>query len=272
MPKMEAKASEEVVRGEMRVLEGRHHPKFVHRMFFSLFPIPSSYRARMLSSLCLLTVGRILQVAREGDKIIARVQARCRQQALIERFSQCGHLLERHAVGAFGTFHRFSPADRNAKLMRFVVQYAYDSSVSSGMTYLHDHGIVHRDPKYVTAPPVIHCQIIGEIFWSDAWLMNKLENIVFRPKDPSWDTLFTDVGSASPWIFSLEICLVCVSFDLAVPSTSIPLGNHPPPSQSLGYVAPEEPNQKGHGKPVDLWSTGYGYSLPLPIIHSAMKC
>ena len=30
----------------------------------------------------------------------------------------------------------------------------------------------------------------------------------------------------------------------------------------LGYVAPEELNQKGHGKPVDLWSIGYSHFLP----------
>jgi len=41
---------------------------------------------------------------------------------------------------------------------------------------------------------------------------------------------------------------------------------------SFGYVAPEVPNQNGHGKPVDLWSTGYGYVLPLPIIYTTMEC
>ena len=31
---------------------------------------------------------------------------------------------------------------------------------------------------------------------------------------------------------------------------------------SLGYVAPEVLNQKGHGKPVDLWSIGYDTVTP----------
>jgi len=41
---------------------------------------------------------------------------------------------------------------------------------------------------------------------------------------------------------------------------------------SLGYVTPEVLNQGGHSKPVDLCSIGYGYFLPLSIIHSAMEC
>jgi len=41
---------------------------------------------------------------------------------------------------------------------------------------------------------------------------------------------------------------------------------------SLGYVAPEVLNNKGHGKPVDLWSIGCGCLLSLLIIHNAMKC
>jgi calcium/calmodulin-dependent protein kinase I len=39
---------------------------------------------------------------------------------------------------------------------------------------------------------------------------------------------------------------------------------------SLGYVAPEVLNQKGHGRPVDLWSIGY--CCMLQIIHAAMEC
>jgi len=41
---------------------------------------------------------------------------------------------------------------------------------------------------------------------------------------------------------------------------------------SSGYVAPEELNQKGHGKPVDLWLIEYGHFLLPPIIHAAMEC
>jgi serine/threonine protein kinase len=40
---------------------------------------------------------------------------------------------------------------------------------------------------------------------------------------------------------------------------------------SLGYVAPEVLNQKGHGKPVDLWSIGYDYLFFLLITHT-MEC
>jgi len=67
-----------------------------------------------------------------------------------------------------------------------------------------------------------------------------------------------DFGVYARWALSPEPCLICMSFDLAVPGTSIPLENHSRRSQE---VAPEVLNQNGHGKPVDLWSIGYGYLL-----------
>jgi serine/threonine protein kinase len=33
---------------------------------------------------------------------------------------------------------------------------------------------------------------------------------------------------------------------------------------SFGYVAPEVLNNKGHGKPVDLWAIGYARLSPSP--------
>ena len=43
---------------------------------------------------------------------------------------------------------------------------------------------------------------------------------------------------------------------------------------SLGYVAPEVLNNKGHSKPVDLWSIAWGCFLSLLIVHhaAAMEC
>jgi len=35
------------------------------------------------------------------------------------------------------------------------------------MKYLHDHGIVHLDPKYVAPPFIIHLQSFSEVFGSD---------------------------------------------------------------------------------------------------------
>ena len=40
---------------------------------------------------------------------------------------------------------------------------------------------------------------------------------------------------------------------------------------SLGYVALEVLTQKGHSKPVDLWSIGYCYLLRLETIHAVME-
>jgi len=41
---------------------------------------------------------------------------------------------------------------------------------------------------------------------------------------------------------------------------------------SLGYVALEVLNHKGHGKPIDLWSIGWDCLLSLLIIHNTMEC
>jgi len=35
---------------------------------------------------------------------------------------------------------------------------------------------------------------------------------------------------------------------------------------SLGYVAPEVLNNTGHGKPADLWSTGYRFVFTYKMI------
>ncbi len=54
----------------------------------------------------------------------------------------------------------------------------------SGVKYLHDHDIVHRDPKRVVLP-FFHPQVLYGIFGPDNWRTDRPENILFRTKDPS---------------------------------------------------------------------------------------
>jgi len=119
----------------------------------------------------------------------------------------------------------------------------------SGMNYLHDHDVVPRDLKYVAPSFTIHPPIFGELFRSNAWLVNRPENTLFHK-----DIVIADFGMCIAWSFSLEICCICMSFDLAVPSISIPLGNHSRLSQEVWEMSltPEVPNKKGHGKPIGL--------------------
>ncbi|KAI9461068.1 Pkinase-domain-containing protein [Russula earlei] len=77
--------------------------------------------------------------------------------------------------------------------------------------------------KYLHANDIVHRDL-------------KPENILFRTKDPSSDIVIADFGIAKH-LDSPEEQLMSVA-------------------GSLGYVAPEVLNNKGHGKPVDLWSVG----------------
>ncbi|KAJ6475884.1 kinase-like domain-containing protein [Mycena vulgaris] len=84
------------------------------------------------------------------------------------------------------------------------------TSILSGVNYLHEHDIVHRN----LTP----------------------ENILYRTKDPGSDIVIAGFGCA--------------------------MHLHAPDEQlfsvagSLGYVAPEVLSRRGHGKAVDIWSTG----------------
>jgi len=42
--------------------------------------------------------------------------------------------------------------------------------------------------------PIIPLPIFGEIFGSNAWLVNRLENILSRTKDASSDIVIADFG------------------------------------------------------------------------------
>lgn len=126
----------------------------------------------------------------------------------------------------FSTFRLFSPADRNARPMRFVLQYAQFPLVQ------HDVPAWpwYRSPgsQVCCSTLVIHFQIFGEIFGSNAACEHCLLS-----QGPIVGHHYRRPWHVHRLTFSLGICLVCVSFNLAVPSTSIPLGSHSPPLQKI---------------------------------------
>ena len=74
------------------------------------------------------------------------------------------------------------------------------------------------------SPVIFHLLAFGEVFGSDTWLVNRPENILLHTKDSSSDIFIADIDIYVFWTFSPGTCIVCVSFDLAVPSISIPPG------------------------------------------------
>jgi len=85
--------------------------------------------------------------------------------------------------------------------------------------------------------------------------VDRPENILFRTKDPSSDIVVADLAYASPefsrWkhVSYVPYKFLCQTPRFhGEPLTSI--------AGSLGYVAADVLNQKGHSKLVDLWSIG----------------
>jgi len=110
----------------MPVLQGLNHPNIVPR-----FVCPSSsslsatpfliLRARVvvfLSPNCIwFSVGQIFRVVRVADRILPRIWAHCRRQAVLSISANVAThgSSERDAVLVLGTFDRSSPADSNAR-------------------------------------------------------------------------------------------------------------------------------------------------------------
>jgi hypothetical protein len=60
------------------------------------------------------------------------------------------------------------------------------------LKYLHDASIIHRNPKYVPPPFIIHLLIFSEVTGSDTWLVNRPDITLSRSKDLSSNIFITD--------------------------------------------------------------------------------
>ena len=143
---------------------------------------------------------------------------------LFECISQRGHFSEGDAVAVLRYVHIPSCPTCETKNQRSLL--FSPSSVSSGVKYLHDHDIVHRDLRFVALP-------LCEIFGPDKWPGDRPENILFRTKDPSSDIVIADFGMYVGLTCSQDTPLTCVSHNLPAPSTSNPLGSSSRPSQAV---------------------------------------
>ncbi len=97
-----------------------------------------------------------------------------------------------------------SPSIPHVRLKTNDCYFLPPSSVLSSVEYLHDYDIVHQNLKYVALPLF---SSPSEIFGSDKWPVDRLENILFCTKDPLSDIVIADFGMYAMLTCLPEICL-----------------------------------------------------------------
>ena len=108
----------------------------------------------------------------------------------------------------------------------------------ASIKYLYDHGIVRRDPECVAPPSIIHLLILSVVLEHSFPYQGPIVGYRYCPR---WHICSPDVLSENSLVCDLQ----CPTFQSSELLTSA--------AGSLGYVAPEGLDQKGHSKPVDLW-------------------
>ena len=124
-------------------------------------------------------------------------------------------------------------------------------SILSGVEYLHQHDVVHRDLK---------CVLVSmAVLWQERHRLLTIPSSGLRIYSieagiQTVTLLLLILACASPWyLWSSQNILDIFVSAKHLESAQEVLHNL---SGSFGYVAPEVLSNLGHGKPVDIWSTG----------------
>ncbi|KAG5919277.1 hypothetical protein E4U42_006570 [Claviceps africana] len=112
--------------------------------------------------------------------------------------------------------------------------------IMTAVDYLHDNDVVHRGNAHTvpcSAKPCRYARLLSRMLTCYGHVVDlKPENLLYVTREPDSNLILADFGIAKT-LDSKEDTLKTMA-------------------GSFGYAAPEVMEQKGHGKPVDMWSMG----------------